>query len=384
MASLCIVACAEAPRSGVTATDSAGVTITLSSDAGAEFASVSPEPSLSIGGPDEVGPTQFFRIQSVRVDARGRLWVADGQSGELRIFNGDGSLWKTRGGRGQGPGEYVSIRLLGFRSADSALVADDADGRVAVYDPQGELARTFRVISAAEPSPRLFAVFPDGSLLGQVPRILAQSELAPGQILRDSADLVRVSDRGLRWDRYGGAPGPLWIFTGHSQVPIPFTANASFAPVAQDEVHLVAGPAYRIRVFAGGDLRESYGVERPSRPTADSDVEAYRRRIEGYLPKEQQAEYLAALDHEARPAVLPAYARLVVSRDGDVWAQRYESDLSAPPVWDVYGPTRRLMGEVRTPADLIVMSITHDAVVGVWRDDVGVEYVRRYPLVRRE
>lgn len=375
------IACAEESPPGVSLTDSAGVAITLSPDQVAAFAHVSPEPNVSLGGPDETGPTQFFRIQNVHVDPQGRLWVADGQSGELRIFQPDGTRWKIRGGKGQGPGEFMSIRLLGRRSGDSVFVADDADGRVAVYHPQGELARTYRILSGEDPVPRLFAVFSDGSVLGQIPRIVMATQLMPGQILRDSVDLVRVDVNAHEWLPYGGALGPLWIWTGRSQVPVPFTANASFRIDSGDEVHLVAGPAFRIRVFGSGHLKEMYGVDRPPRQVSDADVEAYRRLTIGYLPQDQQGEYLAALDHEARPSELPAYARLLVSRGGHVWAQRYESDLSVAPVWDVFDRGRRLLGHVTTPANLIVMCVTENAVVGVWRDDVGVEYVRSYRFV---
>ncbi len=372
---------AEAPRA-LSVADSAGVRITLNHDEPTIFALVAAAPTLSLGGANAQGATQFFRIQNIYVDARHRLWVADGQSRELRIFGPNGSHLKTRGGRGEGPGEFVAIRLLGGRSGDTVFVADDANGRISVYGPEGDLVRTQQIQSGDHPTPRLFDVFPDGSFLGQVPRILMASTLKPGQILGDSVDLVRVGVDAREWQRYGGALGPLWIWTGRNQVPVPFTANASF-DVEGDKVHLAAGPAFRIRVFEAGRLLELYGMDRPARRVGAADVTAYRQMTEKYLPKEQQAEYMAALDHEARPSELPAYSRLIISAGAYVWAQRYEADLSAPPAWDVFDRNRRFVGQVKTPANLIVMAITDNAVVGVWRDDAGVEYVQSYPFARQ-
>jgi hypothetical protein len=83
--------------------DSAGIRLTLSADDPKDFAQLDSVPTISIGGPDASGPQQFFRVQGVHLDEAGRLWVADGQSGELRIFLADGTHWKTRGGRGVRP-----------------------------------------------------------------------------------------------------------------------------------------------------------------------------------------------------------------------------------------------------------------------------------------
>ena len=127
--------------------------ITLSADAPRVFADVDPSPALSIGGAEDAGPARFYRIQNVRVDGRGRVWVADGGSGELRIFLPDGTPWKTRGGVGEGPGEFTSIRLLGAFAGDSVLVADDANGRVTVFDLEGEIARSVSEPAKTGPGP---------------------------------------------------------------------------------------------------------------------------------------------------------------------------------------------------------------------------------------
>ncbi|MGH7460087.1 MAG: hypothetical protein ACREMA_03545 [Longimicrobiales bacterium] len=57
--------------------------------------------------------------------------------------------------------------------------------------------------------------------------------------------------------------------------------------------------------------------------------------------------------------------------------------MSAPLHWDVFDPNRRLRGQVETPANFIVARVTADQVVGVWRDDAGVEHVRSYTILKR-
>ncbi len=375
--SCALAACGTATRPAVTVRDSAGVRITLSADAPLRFAAVDADPALSLGGAEEAGPTQFYRIQNVLVDRSGRLWVADGGSGELRVFLADGTPWKTRGGRGEGPGEFTRIRLLGAFAGDSVLVADDANGRLTVFDPVGEIVRTVSEAAAGGPWPRLFDAFADGTVLGQVPKVLASSALTPNQILADSVDLVRVDPATAARAPVGAAAGPLWIWTGREQVPVPFTANARF-DVVGERVHLVAGPAFRVRVLEGGRLVAAYGVDRPARDVGEADLAAYRSFTEEVVPESSRAAYLAALRSEARPSRLPAYRSVTAATDGHVWAEVYEVDPSAAPAWDVYDAAGRFAGRVDGPPGFAVDAITADALVGVWRDDVGVERVRSY------
>ncbi|HEY8469201.1 MAG TPA: hypothetical protein VIL18_06140 [Longimicrobiales bacterium] len=102
--------------------DSSGVRITITEGAERTFAVVDPQPIVNLGGADVEGPTQFFNIRGIHVVSRGYLWVADGGSAEVRIFRSDGSHWKTVGGRGEGPGEFQQIRLLGAFRGDSVAL----------------------------------------------------------------------------------------------------------------------------------------------------------------------------------------------------------------------------------------------------------------------
>ncbi len=374
-----LVACQGEPQRAVTVTDSAGVRISISPDSPRTFAEVDSQSVLSLGGPDAAGPTQFYRIQGVQIGPSGTLWVADGGSGELRIFGPGGSHWKTIGGRGEGPGEFMRIRLLGSFRGDSVAAWDAANGRLTVFDGEGEFARTARLPSSGTTQPRAFDVFSDGSILAQITRLVSAGSLAPGQLLTDTVRLVRIDLEDATDEPQGQAPGPLWLWTGRNQVPIPFTINASF-DIHDQAVHLVTGPEFRVRVFREGRLSEVYGVARHAREVTQDDVTAYREYTEEFVRESQQRDYLSALGNASLPTVLPAYSRVLVSADGKVWAQVYSPDFLAPGTWDVYGPGREWLGQVQTPGAFRVMGVTADWLVGVWRDDLGVEHVRVYRI----
>ena len=383
IALICVIAtlaaCGGGSENGFTVADSAGVRIALTAAAERTFASVDSEPVMSLGGPDVSGPTQFSRIAGVHLDPRGNVWVADGGSAQLRLFHPDGTHWKTRGGRGAGPGEFRRLQLLGAFRGDSVACWDWGLARLTVFDAEGELARTTRMPPGVDAAPRAYDVFPDGSLLVQFPRILAGESLQPGQLLRDTAHLERLELATLNRQPLASAQGAVWVWTGHSQVPLPFTINPSFA-LDGDVLQLVAGTEFRIRSYQGGRLTESDGVARSPRSVTQEDIATYAALMEDALPQPQRQDYLSVLDHAARPRRLPAYYQVLVAVDGMVWARIYSPNLFGAGTWDVFDGARRWLGQVRTPAGLMVDEVKGDSLLGVWRDTLGVEYVRIYRM----
>lgn len=363
----------EAP--GVTVTDSAGVRIRLSAAPPRIYAVVDSVPVLSLGGRDVTGPTQFDNIGGVYRDPHGNLWVADGQSAEVRLFRPDGSFWKRVGGRGEGPGEFMRVRLLGAFRGDSVAVWDDAQGRLTVLDTEGEIVRVVTYLGGEDAPPNGFRVFRDGTVLARVRRVLQAGELEPRTIIPDTAIFARVDYADATAKPEGGAPAPRWLWTGRASIPIPFTANPGF-DVSGDDVHVTSGSAFRVRVFRDGRVVESYGLDRGPEPVSAADRKEYVDLIAGGVSEaEGRGEYLSVLNHPNVPTVLPAYRTLVVDDEGGTWAERW-----ARGTFDVYGPDRALRGRVEVP--LALTQVAGDLLVGVWRDDLDVEHVRIYRFRR--
>lgn len=372
---LLAAACGRNEPSTATVTDSAGVRITLSADTARTFAVVDSVPTLSLGGADIEGPTQFGNVSGVQIDRRGNVWVADGQSAEVRIFHPDGAFWKSVGGRGEGPGEFMSIRLLGIFRGDSMAVWDDAQGRLTVLDPDGNVARVLVAQGGEAYPPNAFRVFQDGTVLARVRKVLQAGALEPGTVIPDTAIFARVDYSSMLSEPEGGAPAPRWLWTGRSSIPIPFTVNPGF-DISGDEVHASSGPAFRIRVFQRGSLVESYGLNRDPDPVTATERQDYTDMVlatSGDSPRRD--EYLSVLNHPEVPTLLPAYRSIVVAEGGDVWAERY-----AYGAFDVYGPDRVFLGRVEVP--VMLTQVTGSRLVGVWRDELDVEHVRIYRFRR--
>ena len=74
---------------------------------------------------------------------------------------------------------------------------------------------------------------------------------------------------------------------------------------------------------------------------------------------------------------------MLADGDGTLWAQRFTADLLTrePPTWDVFDSAGAWLGVVSTPGGMTVNAIRDGLVAGVYRDELGVEYVRVHRLV---
>ena len=66
------------------------------------------------GGLDVPEWLAFVSAPSLMPDATGRIHVRAGQVAEITVLDPDGSYVRTIGGKGEGPGEFVVIRDMGF------------------------------------------------------------------------------------------------------------------------------------------------------------------------------------------------------------------------------------------------------------------------------
>jgi len=103
-----------------------------------------------IGALDGPAELTFAGISDIAVNAKGEIYVADRRLAEIRKFDKDGRYLLSFGRKGQGPGEFQSIRVLSIGSRDEVIVFDDMLGRVSLFSKNGEFRTTTRRLSEKE------------------------------------------------------------------------------------------------------------------------------------------------------------------------------------------------------------------------------------------
>lgn len=104
-------------------------------------------PSLVIGSDDSLPGQNLYRISGLFRTGDGHIVVANGGSGQIRIFEGTGSLVAEMGGSGPGPEEFQALRGVLPFGRDSVIAWDPLSSRFAVWSLGGQFGRTIPVNS---------------------------------------------------------------------------------------------------------------------------------------------------------------------------------------------------------------------------------------------
>lgn len=375
-------ACAERKPDIVIEVDSAGVRIVESRapawPPGAEWR-VNPEPVFRLGDAGDDPSSSFFRILDVALLAGGEVIVVDGGSAEVRRYDAAGRhLWST-GGRGEGPGEFRMPGYLGPRDDGAFLIWDRSLSRVSTIAQNGDRLGTERR-SGSDGSPVVaFGLFEDGYWLVALPVVRRVTE--PGTAWTDSVRLGRYDPVLEEHVQLATVPGPRWVWTGQSMLPVPFSPR-SLRAIVGNRVAVASGSVPEVSIHdPDGSLAARYRIARDVRPVSESDI---RQVIDDLVELGQGSEVVWRQwrDDIEVPAFEPAFDQLLADGDGNLWAQRFTADLLTrePPTWDVFDSAGAWLGVVATPGGMVVTAIRDGLVAGVYRDELGVEYVSVHRL----
>ena len=81
------------------------------------------------------------------------------------------------------------------------------------------------------------------------------------------------------------------------------------------------------------------------------------------------------------PETMPAYRSFIVSDDASLWVEHYTLP-EEQPIWAVFRDEGRYLGDVQTPIGARVTHIGDDFVLVVWEDELGLEQVQMYELIK--
>jgi hypothetical protein len=339
------------------------------------------EEELRIGSAEVEGPELFGNISALAVDPMGRIYVAESQAQEIRVFDANGEHVRTIGRKGGGPGEFQQISGMGWGADGNLWVMDPQNSRIAVIDTAGELVTSHRRNAGFVMIPwrggfdgqgRLYDVSgaPGGGGLGGFRQVLIRYDesMTPVDTFwipeydTPSFDLVGEGGRRMMSANVPFAPGLVWTF--------------------DDDGHVWMGinDQYRLhRVTFEGDTLEV--VEREHRPvpvTAEDREEALGR----YEWFTQQG---GKLDPSKVPSVKPAFSGPFFDDRGYLWINGSRA-AGEPDAYDIFDPDGRYLGQITAPEGVSMQRplVLGDTYYSVVTDDLDIPYVMRARIVGRD
>lgn len=378
--------------------DSAGITIVENPAVGmwrpGEAWTVVEELRIGVaeGDPDY----QFGNIAGIDADSDGRIYVLDQQAQQVRIFDAQGTLLRTVGRAGSGPGEFSQAAgPLFVARGDTVLVADIMLQRMNRFLAGGEEAGSFP-LPMAEGIPVAWAMTPDGRVAHQLMRFPFPGQPQPepssetpivARGTDGSADTLAVIRAGETFRMQGGAmqirmfePEPVWDIAADGSILTAVNTDYSI------EVRSPGGAVARV-------IRKPF--ERA--PVTATDREAF---LELFRDAWRRAGVPPAAMQQIEQSIsfgeyYPALSRVKAGPGNTIWVQQVKTAAMAKESgagfnlqdpgsarWDVFDADGRYLGVVEFPASFAFMTFDGDVVYGVLRDEFDVQYVGRLRVVR--
>lgn len=398
-----VLGCSQSPQSHTPVVrDSSGITIVENFSpvwkSGEEWRVVEPA-VVEIG---VVEGDEHYQLSNVRGIGRlsdGRIVVANGGSQEIRVYDSTGIHLMSLGGKGEGPGEFTSLSMVAVLPGDSIFAHNTVPMRATLFAPDGGFVRSNQLQYPVEAGYSLIirpvAVLGDGRLVGR---------RSPDYLTIDFVDGLERRPLGLRildpWtgkvNSLGTMPGAELMVShlerGYSQALLPF-GQAGDLTARDENIYVTSKDGFSVNVLApDGSLVRIIRASWSPVAVARSDVNMYVDAILSRIPEERENE-LRELRREIMgwpiPKTFPPFRGLEIDAVGNVWVAEYTWPNDAVPRYTVFSPEGTMLGEVvlprgikreRVPLFDLPLEIGADYVLGVWKDENDVEFVRLYRL----
>lgn len=350
---------------------------------------VSDQATLTIGEAVGDDTQSLFDVGDVRRLSDGRVAIVNSGTRQIRVYGPDGEHVADLGREGEGPGEFRRPRRLWLGPRDSLVVFDGRAQRLTVFSPELTFARTMSVTNRGSANQSFVAWrFDDGRFLveGLVPSPTRPrlgrfpSGMSAFGVSTSDADHITPVVEFERGDEWGYTSGS----GGLSYTSFPFSLNYPPRAGGSETFFIASGLEASIE-----QRRPDGEVIRIVRWTADPasvDESVQARYKEWWLSLSEDENFrrearsmLADLEF---PEQLPMFASMLTDSEDYLWVERYRPPWEEDRTWWIFSPDGAWLGELPLPEGFDLRDVGSDYILGVRRDNFGVERVVMYSLER--
>jgi hypothetical protein len=243
------------------------------------------------------------------------------------------------------------------------------------------------------PEMMLIGIDADGSPVVTKGGAIQLADSGPARITREAFPVVRYTRDGSPRRLIGRFPGhELEVSViregpatgGFVKGPRLFGTGAAFA-VVNGHLIVVDNESFQFDVVdtTGRLVRRVIRASAPRPVTSSHKAQWIEARMEAIRDSARREMLRRDYEASSHAPVFPALeARLVIDAQQRVWLGEYVRPGDREQHWWMFTVDGRMVGHVAVPASLTVTDAGTDYVLGVWRDEDGVQTVRLYRLAR--
>ena len=349
------------------------------------------------GGLDVPEWLAFASAPSLMPDATGGILVRAGQVAEITLLDADGGYVRTIGGKGEGPGEFVFIRDMGF-AGDTLWLQNWPALHTSFFDSAGAHLKTERDLGppSTGPNTQRTSIPLAGGRGFYIPATGPHDEarvrlpMTVGSRSDESRDTL-----AFRWDDTDmSIPGVgVWAFRATVTPPIhrldPEGHGIVIADWLPDRPEVVT--VHRFDEYGNLTRETAIGAELHPIPSGvkRAFIEEGMKKAEG--PYESARRMAQRVPPSLRAAVeegllLPDFhapiQSLLVTRAGRVWLRETAIEDGYEGQWVVLGPDGEAEFRVSAPEGMAFKAVHGDRVWATGATELDVPFIAVYELVR--
>jgi hypothetical protein len=348
---------------------------------------IAPEPKVTIGAVEGRAEYQLYDVSGAVLLCDSVLVIANRGTHELRFYDGQGRYLRTAGGEGDGPAEFRALDFVDRYAGDSLLAFDGRQLRASVFDQEGHFARSFSIGRPTDSGfPDLIGVLSSGSIVVRVNHPYVAGVARTG-FDRSAAQVFVSGPDGEARDTLGSFPGletfvmalpdEMWM----SVRPVRFGRGLVTA-VSDERIALAETDTFEIRLYGeDGVPREIVRQRRLPVPVTAEEVNRFNEAKLAEVDDERSRQhYREMYDLMPQHETFPALASIRLDRAGNLWVKEFVRPGATAAIWQVFDGEGRITAQLTLPADFELLDIGGDYVIGLTRDELGIERVLWYNL----
>jgi hypothetical protein len=346
---------------------------------------------LTIGGEDADPPYSFGNVSSLALGADGRIYVADSQDEQIRVYSDAGKFLFAIGRKGSGPGEFSGLASIAFAPDGSLWAREEVNFRYqsfTVSDREAKFRGTVRMLqpSRGAQTPLIFDMASNIIEVGHVNlpnvspyRIVRSTIGSDSRVIRaDTIQEPPADSLGVHLVRFERPDANGDKVSGTMYFYEPFPAVPLIVHAANGEMARAVSSSYAVLWTTLGGQRK-YLLRRdvigPEPSKVERDFSQQRHQSQVARAKTVQA----TLPTFRTPTRKPPVEALYFSAEGELWVERSVT-LGQNHEADIYDRTGRFVAIAEwdgLPFPTSSSAIRGRTVITIARDSNDVQRVVR-------
>lgn len=318
------------------------------------------------------------RITGLDVDSRGRVYLGDWMQKRVTVLGPDGSVVRSFGRMGSGPGEFRSIRGVQVLPGDSLLVYDPGLSRVTVFAPDSTRPAYVVNLAASGPGQAPFHLWRTRANDAYVALFRPGFAFRGGQTEQVREDVVRVLelDGAPRGDRLLAFPSSSFLVAGTSVTPNPFGREGLVRTDSRDRLHFAWTDTLGVRTLdLSGRAPGGFAVAYRPPAVTERDIETELSALD-----DQRTTFERAL-RDSVSERHPAASGLVVDDADRVWLG-LAGPRDSPTEWAAFSEEGAYLGSMLLPPGAVLWAIRRGSAYVERSDEMGVPRIEVLRLSR--